>query len=57
MSQTLNHVLAFGGMNYSYWKACMRFFLKSIDVWKIVESGWIKSDDTTYELTVSQTSA
>jgi len=34
----------------------MRFFLKSIDDWKIVESGWIKLDDTTNELT-AQTSA
>jgi hypothetical protein len=34
----------------------MRFFLKSIDVWKIVESGWIKPEDTTDELTVAQTS-
>jgi len=33
------------------------FFLKkSIDVWKIVESGWIKPEDTTDELTVAQTS-
>jgi hypothetical protein len=35
----------------------MRFFLKSIDVWKIVESGWIKPEETTNELTVAQTSA
>jgi hypothetical protein len=35
----------------------MHFFLKSIDVWKIVESGWIKLEDTTDELTVDQTSA
>lgn len=35
----------------------MRFFLKSIDVWKIVESGWIKLEDTTDELSVAQTSA
>jgi len=35
----------------------MRFFLKSIDDWKIVESGWIKLDDTTDELTIAQTSA
>jgi hypothetical protein len=34
----------------------MRFFLKSIDLWKIVESGWIKLDDTTDEHTVAQTS-
>jgi hypothetical protein len=35
----------------------MRFFLKFIDVWKIVESGWIKPGDTTDKLTVAQTSA
>jgi hypothetical protein len=57
MSQTLNFVPAFDGMNYGYWKARMRFFLKSIDVWKIVESGWIKPEDTTHQLTVAQTSA
>jgi hypothetical protein len=34
----------------------MRFFLKSIDVWKIVETGWIKLEKTN-EITVTQTSA
>jgi hypothetical protein len=34
----------------------MRFFLKSIDVWKIFETGWIKPEDTD-EITVTQTSA
>jgi hypothetical protein len=34
----------------------MRFFLKSVYVWKIVEFGWIKPEDTTDELTVTQTS-
>jgi hypothetical protein len=24
----------------------MRFFLKSIEVWKIVETGWIKPEET-----------
>jgi hypothetical protein len=56
MSQTLNSVIAFDGTNYSYRKARMRFFLKLIDVWKIVEFGWIKPEDTTNELTVAQTS-
>jgi len=50
MSQTLNFVPTFYGTNYSYWKARMRFFLKSIDVWKIIEFGWIKLEDTTDEL-------
>ena len=30
MSQTLNSVPTFDGTNYGYWKARMRFFLKSI---------------------------
>jgi len=46
MSQTLNNVPAIDGMNYGYWKACMCFFLKSIDVWQIVESGWTKPEAT-----------
>jgi hypothetical protein len=50
MSQTLNYVPAFDGPNYGYWKARMRFFLKSIDYWQIVESGWTKLEDTTLEL-------
>jgi hypothetical protein len=34
----------------------MRFFLKSIDVWKIVETGWIKLEEAE-EITVTQTRA
>jgi hypothetical protein len=51
MSQNLNFVPPFDVTNYSYWKARMRFFLKSIDVWKIVETGWIKLEETD-EITV-----
>jgi hypothetical protein len=54
MSQNLNSVPPFDGMNY--WKARMRFFLKSIDVWKIVKTSWIKPEETD-EITVTQTSA
>jgi hypothetical protein len=50
MSQTLNTVPAFDGTNYGYWKAHLHFFLKSIDCWSIVETGWTKLDDTTLEL-------
>jgi hypothetical protein len=50
MSQTLNCVPAFDGTNYGYWKARMRFFLKSIDCWSIVETGWTKPEDATLEL-------
>jgi hypothetical protein len=50
MSQNLNTVPAFDGTNYGYWKAHMQFFLKSIDCWKIVETGWIEPADATLEL-------
>jgi hypothetical protein len=35
----------------------MRFFLKSIDVWQIVETGWIKPEVTIAKLSVAQNSA
>jgi hypothetical protein len=46
MSLNLNFVPAFDDTNYCYWKAMMRFFLKSIDVWHIVESRWTPPDAT-----------
>jgi hypothetical protein len=55
MSQTLNFAHTFDGTNYGYWKACMRFFLKSIDVWQIVESSWTKPEATTVELITQKT--
>jgi hypothetical protein len=50
MSQNLNIVPAFDGTNYGYWKPRMRFFLKSIDYWNIVETGWTKPANATPEL-------
>jgi hypothetical protein len=50
MSQTLNSVPTFDGTNYGYWKARLRFFLKSIYCYSIVETGWIKLADTTLEV-------
>jgi hypothetical protein len=50
IAQNLNSVSAFDGTNYGYWKARMRFFLKSIDYWSIVETSWTKPEDTTLEL-------
>jgi hypothetical protein len=50
MSQSLNIVPAFDGTNYGYWKARMRFFLKSIGCWSIVETGSTKLVDTTLKL-------
>ena len=40
MSQTLNTMPNFDRSNYGYWKCCMRFFLKSMDVWTIIEFGF-----------------
>jgi hypothetical protein len=56
MSQTLNTVPAFDGTNYGYWKARMRYLLKSIDCWSIVETGWTKPTNAALEL-VSQKKA
>jgi hypothetical protein len=50
MSLNLNNVPAFDGTKYGYWKARMRFFLKSIDYWKIVETSWAKPADATPEV-------
>jgi hypothetical protein len=49
MSQNLMIVPAFDGTNYGYWKAYIRFFLKSIDCWKTVETGWTEPVDTNIE--------
>lgn len=55
MSQTLNFVPPFfDGTNYGYWKARMCFFLKSIDVWQIVESGWTKPEAIVAEPTAQK---
>jgi hypothetical protein len=56
MSQSLHCIPAFDGINYGYGKAHMCFFLKSIDVCQIVETGWIKLEPTTAELSVAQNS-
>jgi hypothetical protein len=57
MSQSLHCILTFDGTTYGYWKAHMCVFLKSINVWKIVEIGWIKLEATTAELSVAQNRA
>jgi hypothetical protein len=44
MSQTLNIVPNYDGSNYGYWKSRMIFFLKSIDVWFVIESGFKAPD-------------
>jgi hypothetical protein len=55
MSQTLNIVPTFDDTNYDYWKARIRFFLKSIDCWSIVETGSTKLEDVALELVPQKT--
>jgi hypothetical protein len=50
LSQNLNIVPTFDDTNYGYWKAYMRFFLKSNDCGSIVETGWTNPADATLEL-------
>jgi hypothetical protein len=56
MSQNLDYIPPLDGTNYGYWKAHMRLFLKSLDVWQIVESGWTPEEPTAI-LTVVQSQA
>jgi hypothetical protein len=56
MFQTLNNVPAFDITNYDYRKAHMQFFLKSIDCWSIIETGWTKPKNATLELAPQKTS-
>jgi hypothetical protein len=50
MSQNLTSIPTFDGTNNDYWKIRIRFFLKSIDCWKTIETGWTKPADTNIEL-------
>jgi len=54
MSFSLNYVPPFDGSNYGYWKSCMRFFLKSINIWHIIETGWNPPTTTIAEWTIPQ---
>jgi hypothetical protein len=54
MSQSLNTVPNFDGSNYGYWKARMRFFLKSIDVWSVIESGFQTPNKPTAEWSIAE---
>jgi hypothetical protein len=51
MSHTIapNSLPVSDGYNYTFWKIRMRAYLKSIDVWHIVESGWINPNKASAE--------
>jgi hypothetical protein len=53
MSLPLSYVHSFDGSNY-YWKVRMRFFLKSIDIWSIVQTGWTLPVTPIAEWTIPQ---
>jgi hypothetical protein len=40
-----NTVPNFDGSNYAIWKIRMRVYLKSIDVWEVVEPGWTRPEE------------
>jgi hypothetical protein len=54
MSRTLNTVPNFDGSNYGYWKSRMRFFLKSIDIWHIIETGFKVPEKSTAEWSIGE---
>jgi hypothetical protein len=54
MSLSFNYVPYFDGSNYGYWKSCLIFFLKSMDIWYIVEFGWTPPETAIAECTVLQ---
>jgi hypothetical protein len=59
MSHTIapNSLPIFDRLNYTFWKILMRAYLKSMDVWHIVESGWTNPDKTIAEWTMIEKSA
>ena len=40
-----NTVPNFDGSNYAIWKIRMKVYLKSIDVWELVEPGWTRPEE------------
>jgi hypothetical protein len=54
MSLPLTYVPSFDGSNYGDRKAHMRFFLKSINVWQIVQTGWTPPKIAIAEWTIPQ---
>jgi hypothetical protein len=59
MSYTVapNSLPVFDGSNYTFWKIRMKAYLKSVDVWHIVESGWINPNKAIAEFSKDEKSA
>jgi hypothetical protein len=52
-----NSLPVFDGSNYTFWKIRMRAYLKSVDVWHIVESRWINPNKAIVELSKDENRA
>lgn len=52
-----NSLHIFDGSNYSLWKIFIKVYLKSIDVWNIVKSGWTRPDKPMAEWTKDEKNA
>jgi hypothetical protein len=59
MSHTVapNSFPVFDKSNYLFWKIRMKAYLKSVDVWHIVETGWINPNKAIAELSRDEKSA
>jgi hypothetical protein len=59
MSHTVapNSFPVFDESNYLFWKIRMKAYLKSVDVWHIVETGWINPNKAIVELSRDEKSA
>jgi hypothetical protein len=52
-----NSLPIFDRSNYTFWKIRMKTYLKSVDVWHIVESGWINPNKAIAEFSKDEKSA
>ena len=59
MSHTVapNSLPVLDGSNYAFWKIRMKAYLKSVDVWHIVESGWTNPDKAIAEFSKDENGA
>jgi hypothetical protein len=52
-----NSLPVFDGSNYTFWKISTKAYLKSIDVWHIVESRWINPNKAIAEFSKDEKNA
>ena len=52
-----NSLPVFDGFNFTFWKIRMKAYLKSVEVWYIVESGWNNPNKAIAEFSRDEKSA